>query len=233
MTAREVWRRRFVGSALALGCAVASAAAVGWPGTAESAPASPDSASQDFGPYTCLVGFVWREAVANDAVCVTPEVRAQTKQDNALAAARRSPSGGPFGPDTCLQGYVWREAVANDHVCVTPATRSQARNDNLWAPYRRNSVRTTVRPGSSGTTYVVRADRLNVGRAYLGLYRSSTRLRIKGWYLTAKPQTSLPGGLAYYTIPVPPCAGTANAYFRVRDPVSTRWGNRVYVCTAL
>ena len=171
--------------------------------------------------------------MANDVVCVTPDVRAQANEDNALAASRRNPGGGPFGPDTCRSGYVWREAVADDHVCVTPATRSQARNDNLWAPYRRNVVRTTVRPGSSPTTYVVRADRLNVGRAYLGLYRSSTRLRIKGWWLIAKPQTSLPGGLVYYSVPVPQCSGTANAYFRVRDPVSTRWGNRVNVCTTL
>jgi hypothetical protein len=89
------------------------------------------------GPDTCLKGYVWREAVANDHVCVTPAVRAQTREDNALAKSRRNPNGGPYGPDTCLSGYVWREAVANDHVCVIPATRAQARSDNANASSRR------------------------------------------------------------------------------------------------
>ena len=89
------------------------------------------------GPDACLKGYVWRGAVANDHVCVTPAVRTQTRQDNALADSRRNPNGGPYGPDTCLSGYVWREAVANDHVCVTPATRTQARSDNAAAASRR------------------------------------------------------------------------------------------------
>jgi hypothetical protein len=85
----------------------------------------------------CLPGFVWREAVAEDHVCVTPETRAQVRQDNELADSRRSTSGGPFGPDTCLPGFVWREATAGDHVCVTPETRSQAQQDNELADSRR------------------------------------------------------------------------------------------------
>ena len=52
--------------------------------------AEPSVVEQDYGPYTCLDGFVWREAVANDVVCVTAAVRAQTRQDNSLAAARRN-----------------------------------------------------------------------------------------------------------------------------------------------
>src|SRR4051812_33350064 len=78
------------------------------------------ASAQDFGPDTCLQGYVWRGATAADHVCVTPAVRTQVANDNALAAARRSPGGGPYGPDTCLQGYVWRGATAADHVCVTP-----------------------------------------------------------------------------------------------------------------
>src|SRR5262249_10185249 len=34
-------------------------------------------------------GFVWREAFDGDVVCVTPDVRAATKADNAAAASRR------------------------------------------------------------------------------------------------------------------------------------------------
>jgi hypothetical protein len=88
-------------------------------------------------PDTCIQGYVWREAVSGDHVCVTPETRTQAAEDNNLAASRRSPTGGAYGPDTCLQGYVWREAVSGDHVCVTPETRTQAAEDNNLAASRR------------------------------------------------------------------------------------------------
>ena len=90
-----------------------------------------------YGPDTCIQGYVWREAVPADHVCVTPETREQTLADNALADSRRNPDGGDYGPDTCLQGYVWREAVADDHVCVEPGTRDQAYEDNALADSRR------------------------------------------------------------------------------------------------
>jgi hypothetical protein len=86
---------------------------------------------------SCKQGYVWREASANDRVCVTPEVRTQARNDNAAAASRREPNGGPYGPDTCKQGYVWREATANDRVCVMPQVRSQAADDNKRAGERR------------------------------------------------------------------------------------------------
>jgi hypothetical protein len=85
----------------------------------------------------CIQGYVWREAIPGDHVCVTPEVRDQAAEDNRLADSRRSPTGGDYGPDTCLQGYVWREAVPSDHVCVTPETRDQAAEDNRLADSRR------------------------------------------------------------------------------------------------
>jgi hypothetical protein len=88
------------------------------------------------GPGTCTRGYVWREARANDRVCVTPQVRQQTRNDNAQARQRRSPTGGPSGPDTCRSGFVWREAFAGDHVCVTPKARQQAAQDNHWAGVR-------------------------------------------------------------------------------------------------
>jgi hypothetical protein len=92
--------------------------------------------SCSFGPGTCTQGFVWREAVPTDHVCVTPLVRDQTRGDNAQADARRSPTGGPFGRDTCLSGFVWREAFAGDHVCVPPPTRAQAAQDNSQSQVR-------------------------------------------------------------------------------------------------
>jgi hypothetical protein len=86
---------------------------------------------------SCLSGYVWRETVPDDHVCVAPAIRDQAQQDNQLADTRRDPLGGPYGPDTCLAGFVWREAVANDHVCVTPETRSQAQDDNSQTASRR------------------------------------------------------------------------------------------------
>jgi hypothetical protein len=92
----------------------------------------------DFGPDTCMDGFVWREACGpSDHVCVLPQVRQQAHSDNSLASSRRQPGGGPFGPDTCKQGFVWREACGpGDHVCVTPDVRSQAAADNRAAGQR-------------------------------------------------------------------------------------------------
>ncbi|MFB6945751.1 MULTISPECIES: hypothetical protein [unclassified Streptomyces] len=104
------------------------------------------------GPYTCVNGYVWREAVPSDLVCVTPQIRSQTATENSLAASRRMPNGGPYGPDTCLAGYVWRETTPADHVCVPPASRDQARADNANAPWRLVDPGTTPRGGVSVIT---------------------------------------------------------------------------------
>jgi hypothetical protein len=84
----------------------------------------------------CLQGWVWREARPGDLACVTGGVRSETREENALAASRVEPGGGPFGPDTCRQGFVWREAYPADHVCVTGASRTRARQDNAAAASR-------------------------------------------------------------------------------------------------
>jgi hypothetical protein len=84
---------------------------------------------------SCLSGYVWREASPTDHVCVSPDIRAQSMNDNALAASRRA-GNGPYGPDTCKEGFVWRDAFPGDHVCVLPATRSQAGTDNTAAQSR-------------------------------------------------------------------------------------------------
>ena len=82
---------------------------------------------------TCLSGYVWREAGANDRVCVSPASRALAAADNQQAAARRQPGGGAYGANTCRQGYVWREAFAGDGVCVTPETRARTADENAKA----------------------------------------------------------------------------------------------------
>src|SRR5262245_20188723 len=95
--------------------------------------ASESASAQD----TCRQGYVWREALPGDHVCVTPETREQAARDNEQAARRRQPGGGDYGPNTCRQGFVWREARPGDAVCVTPETRSQAAHDNAQAAARR------------------------------------------------------------------------------------------------
>ena len=94
------------------------------------------AATLPFGIDSCKSGYVWREAGANDHVCVTGDVREQARKDNAAAAERRSPTGGAYGADSCKFGYVWREAFEGDHVCVTGNVREQARKDNAAAASR-------------------------------------------------------------------------------------------------
>lgn len=84
---------------------------------------------------TCLSDYVWRLASPTDHVCVLPDIRTQTANDNAMADSRWA-GNGPYGPDTCKEGFVWREAFSGDHVCVTPAARAQAANDNRAAQSR-------------------------------------------------------------------------------------------------
>ena len=84
----------------------------------------------------CINGFVWREAVPSDHVCVTPGTRDQAADDNAHAGQRVSMHNQSYGPDTCKQGFVWREATPDDHVCVTPGTRDQTADDNAHAESR-------------------------------------------------------------------------------------------------
>lgn len=78
-----------------------------------------------YGPDDCYRGFVWRQANPNDRVCVTPEVRDQTQQDNARALRHYLP-----GLPCRYAGYVWREAFPGDKVCVTQETREQVIEDN-------------------------------------------------------------------------------------------------------
>lgn len=79
----------------------------------------------------CVSGLVWRAAYPGDAVCVRPEDRDRTAQENADAPSRRDPNG-PYGPQSCMPGFVWRQAYNEDTTCVSPDTR----RENLdWNSY--------------------------------------------------------------------------------------------------
>jgi len=83
-----------------------------------------------YGPNTCKLGYVWREADDFDWVCVAPRDRTATQEENRLATSRSS------APGACLAGFVWREAFPEDRVCVPRARRTQALSDNRLAQSR-------------------------------------------------------------------------------------------------
>jgi hypothetical protein len=192
-----------------------------------------------------LDGFVWREAAPIDHVCVTPATRAQTAYDNSQAAARRSPTGGAYGPDTCLTGYVWRDAFSGDHVCVTGVTREQAQADNARAHTRRNSLALwrstytippscvedicTIKSTDDIARFALHADHVNVGWVLVELRRADTNALIRTWNVYAGPAGYTPGGRVDLKTGVFDCGRSADSYFQIRDPSSTRWSARHYV----
>jgi hypothetical protein len=95
---------------------------------------SPRRTSED-----CVSGYVWRVARPSDLVCVTPDTRTRTAEENAAADANRLPAGGEYeyGPNTCRAGLVWREAFDGDVVCVTRESQQQALYDNSQSPRRK------------------------------------------------------------------------------------------------
>ncbi|GAA4572362.1 hypothetical protein [Planotetraspora kaengkrachanensis] len=88
-------------------------------------PALPAAADPlPYGPYTCDIGAVWREATAKDPVCVLVDRRTEVRDQNALAPSRTLPNG------NCKDGFVWRLANWSDHTCATPRDRSKTAVDN-------------------------------------------------------------------------------------------------------
>lgn len=112
----------------------AAPAVVAAPAAGSAAVIAAPAAAAD--PNACKPGFVWREARAEDLVCVTPESRQRTASENASAGSRVDPNGA-YGPATCISGFVWREAFDGDTVCVTPETRELVRAENEAAASRR------------------------------------------------------------------------------------------------
>ena len=92
----------------------------------------------NFGPDECSRGFVWREAVAGDHVCVSGTVRQEAARDNVSQQGRVAPPppGGGRPSFACSNGYVPRRITSGDNVCVTPETRSQVLADNEAASGR-------------------------------------------------------------------------------------------------
>jgi len=200
----------------------------------------------------CLVGYVWRQAVEGDYICVTPATRTQTEADNAAAASRVNPQGGPYGPDTCLQGYVWRQVVPSDHVCVTEATRSQVAADNaqeinrellmsLWLsdwtppapPQNCNGNVCTVTDGGGGAQFQVNGENFNFGQVVLDIRSDSNNSLVWTSTVTAQTYTGFLGAALYAQTPLLDCttdpSATANDYLQAYDEVSGQWSAKVPV----
>lgn len=94
---------------------------------------SPPELTTPTEPGACKRGYVWREAVADDYVCVRPAQRTLAAKENRLASWRVDPAG-KDGPESCRSGFVWREALDGDVVCVTPARRTQVQRENANGP---------------------------------------------------------------------------------------------------
>jgi hypothetical protein len=209
-----------------VGCVAAIAAASALAGAS-----APASAAGDHGPLTCLDGYVWRQATPRDHVCVTPEVRAQTAQDNRLAPSRASATSTTFSPDLCGPGYVWREAVPGDHVCVTPATWQQVHDDNRTAGARRNALRVKIEPDAATGTYRVHADGINVGVARVAIFRPGQATPSRSWSVIARRSAKGPGGELSLDTRLPVCTTHPDAILRVRDPSSLRWSSSRRIAT--
>ena len=134
--------------------------------------------------------------------------------------------------------------------CLPPAAHSQPQGSNL-KPLRRDEVRVTLGTyslqqatcnGDACTItsdytnrYVVRADRVNLGLALVVLFRKPDDTPIWSRLVSVTPYGTLAGGWLSVQTGLLDCAGGANtapnAYFRVRDGVSSRWSIPEYVTT--
>lgn len=201
-------------------------------------------------PAPCLMGYVWRQAVAGDYVCVTPATRAQAAADNAAAASRVNPQGGPWGPNTCYYGWVWRGVTSTDYVCVTPDTRAQVQADNAQAANRELLMRlwlsdwdpTPPPPctgpvcstgGNGGPLFQVNGENFNFGKVMLVVRSDSDNSIVWTAIVTAQTYTGFNGAALYAQSPLLDCTtdpyATPNDYLQAYDEVSGSWSARLPV----
>jgi hypothetical protein len=209
-------------------------------------PAGAAHASGDYGPDTCLEGYVWREARSTDHVCVTGAVRSQAWADNAARASRWV--SGAYGPHTCVYGYVWREAFSGDDVCVYPSVRTQAWADNAAAANRKVSARLwitkyTIPPHDNGDGTSTSTSTDDIARLKLnGDHYNFAQVKLYVVYnnghvfwsgsVTASAHTGYAGGSWGKKTGVFDCSRpglAANGYAQAYDVISTRWSPRVPV----
>ena len=184
-----------------------------------------------YGSNTCQNGYVWRQAVPNDYVCVTPATRSQAAQDNSLASSRVNPNGA-YGPNSCVDDYVWRQAVPTDYVCVTPATRIQTSQDNIQAPNRLLSTDVSLSTWDSygAPALQVNGDHFNVGTVEIGVFDDSGNA-VQDWTsFESSTNADHYGGSFGVQLQIGDCSetdGPMNAYVQVLDVASGCYSAKV------
>jgi hypothetical protein len=198
--------------------------------------------SNDYGPQTCLIGYVWRGAFPGDVVCVPGDRRDATAAENAAGPGLVDPNGA-YGPDTCIQGYVWRDAAvynpwisgATDHVCVTPDIRDQVAWENTGQIAGSRALLEEVEWIGAQSQFQIVGDGYNPGQVWVGFYRDSDNSLIWGTNVNATvggdpwEYSNWVGFGTIYT-PLNNCFGnaTTNSYIRTYDWTSGVWSHRPY-----
>ncbi|MGI5490918.1 hypothetical protein [Microtetraspora malaysiensis] len=218
-------------TALGLATAAIAGLSLAVPAAILAAPAS--AATPDPGPETCLQGYVWREARTSDLVCVTPEVRTRTAQENRTKAARWT--DGAYGPHTCLTGFVWREAFTGDDVCVPREIRDETLDANRTSSDRKVLARlwiSTYQPNGPGTIprIQVNGDHYNVGKVSI-VFRYTNGQSYRGKYVKAVANAGYAGGSFGIKFDMLYCPGHGkpNGYVQAYDQASGRVSARVPV----
>src|SRR4051794_20454134 len=187
--------------------------------------ASAGAAHADFGPYTCLNGYVWGGATSTDYVCVTwtsapgrrsttsrtrrasatssPTSRAIPRAWPATCCARRSPatsSGDAADPGAGGRGQRGHGRPSGLHPDPPGRVARQRR-----APARRPPQR---RPRDDPPDDLIHHKRI-------------------AWQWPARSAGVKPGGRIDVRLPAPGCPGAhGTGYVRVSDPSSRRWAAR-------
>ncbi|GII31263.1 hypothetical protein Pmi06nite_47050 [Planotetraspora mira] len=204
-------------------------------------PVSPAAADPlPWGPYTCAQGFVWRQATADDLVCVYPSRRTDVAAENS-----GSPSHKLLNTMYCVPGYEWRLANPSDRACVTSIQRRMARMENESAVYSLadpaatplGGVRVMTKRGTGGVNHLyatgtgvtpqwsaafyavgVNGPNWPTGRPWIGEARSDAQGGFAGWtyinQVTCLPTETKPAPVVVldFGTGVVTTAGTTDAY---------------------
>ena len=157
-----------------------------------------------FGAYTCQPGYVWRQVVPADYVCVTPGTRTQAVADNAQANNRVAL--------LCLWLSDW----------TPPAQSSQEKCSG--------GVCTTTVGGSDGPKFQINGDHFNFGPVVLQIRRDDGTV-LWSTTVTATSYPGFAGGALYARTPIGDCSGVPatvkNDYVIAYDTVARHWSNAI------
>lgn len=157
-----------------------------------------------YGQYTCQQGYVWRQVVPDDYVCVTPDERSQAAADNAQANNRAA----------LLRLWLsdW-----------TPPPQQPQQNCS-------GGVCTTTEGGWDGPNFQINGDHFNFGQVILQIRGNDGTVLWSGT-ATAGAYAGYAGGAFGAQTDIGDCSQvqgtTSNDYAIAYDVTSGRWSNEV------